>query len=425
MDIQFTSNEFMQLLADALGGKVEDTESEFIFVPKHSSALFYITKSDLESLRQRFSMKSISDNTMLYDSKTCEVAVKQVSRPVGSLQWRNRELTDEKNGITYSIEKPSEEYLMYLLVSLGEPNKRIILRDMIFLYPEMSMRKDFLDKENRIALLDYLKEQARLTTLRISTSKLGVQLHDFENWINSFTFHLSYNFDRAIIPARSFEEFRRVHRLKNPTHRRGIKEIDAPRLSYMSDLVHHYQMGFASGNSALAFLSYYHVIEHFFENIFYDNLIPKIRSKITHPSFSYKEDKDIKNLIQSVGKDLKLNQDSLFVNELEALKLTLQKYLDIPHLLSDLSRTDLLNYYRENTVSFSGGDKVDLESNDKPQILNRLADRIYKTRNAIVHSKETGKARYKPFEHDALLAQEIPLIRFIAEQIITKTADPL
>jgi len=59
---------------------------------------------------------------------------------------------------------------------------------------------------------------------------------------------------------------------------------------------------------------------------------------------------------------------------------------------------------------------------DCTQVIRSLAKRIYKTRNAIVHSKEGEQAKYIPFDHDNELAREMPILRFIAETVMMETS---
>lgn len=46
-------------------------------------------------------------------------------------------------------------------------------------------------------------------------------------------------------------------------------------------------------------------------------------------------------------------------------------------------------------------------------------------KNSIVHSKSGEKAVYSPFVDDDALRKEIPLLRYIAEEIIIKTSSLL
>ena len=83
-----------------------------------------------------------------------------------------------------------------------------------------------------------------------------------------------------------------------------------------------------------------------------------------------------------------------------------------------------------NEVSFSKANKVNFDGDKEDVIYKNLKERIYKTRNAIVHSKASventvSNNYYKPFKDDVELEKEIPLMRAIAEQIIINTAEEI
>ena len=108
--------------------------------------------------------------------------------------------------------------------------------------------------------------------------------------------------------------------------------------------------------------------------------------------------------------------------------MTLRKYIkDLSLLSEELNRIspDLINYYKTTEVPFSKGNKVDFDNTDVDNIYVNLAKRIYCTRNAIVHSKETDKSKYTPFRDDKDLLVEIYLLRIIAETIIIETSREL
>jgi hypothetical protein len=239
---------------------------------------------------------------------------------------------------------------------------------------------------------------------------------------NAFLFQLTYNLNVPIVESRYLDNLIRSNRIMSG-RRSSIEDIDAPKRLYISDLTYHYQMGVATDSPSHEYLSYYHVAEHFFEEVYNDDMINSIRDKITQPDFSYRRKKDIQNLIREINKRLKIRNETVTFNEQEALRLTLEKYIDPAELVAKVKEYDptLLDYYKNNDVSFSGGMKVDLESSDST-LADNLTKRIYKTRNSIVHSKEGEKGKYIPFEHDKILVKEVPLLRFIAEGIIIKTS---
>ncbi|MFH8991999.1 hypothetical protein [Streptomyces sp. NPDC017940] len=110
------------------------------------------------------------------------------------------------------------------------------------------------------------------------------------------------------------------------------------------------------------------------------------------------------------------------VNEQRALELVLERFVDISRLVAELNTYDgtLINYYKANGVPFAGANKVDLTVANEETVRTSMAKRIYKVRNALVHAKEGDLPKYAPFAHDDELSQEVPLMRFISEQIIIK-----
>lgn len=82
-----------------------------------------------------------------------------------------------------------------------------------------------------------------------------------------------------------------------------------------------------------------------------------------------------------------------------------------------------IDYYKTSLVAFTDESKT-INFDDEPErVYLSIRDRIYSTRNAIVHSKYGERLRYEPFKHDKQLAKEIPLMRAIAEEVIINSAE--
>lgn len=205
------------------------------------------------------------------------------------------------------------------------------------------------------------------------------------------------------------------------------KEFDPPRRKYISELISYYQMAMASESPYLEFISYYHVIEYFFDTVFNDELVNKIREKITMPTFSYKRKKDLLDLVKLVLKLSSIGNDGMVHNELNALTLTLKKYIDITDLRKEIENQDknYINYLKTEKVLFSNGNTVNLDNNDFNCVCKELENRIYITRNALIHSKELENSKYQPFHDDKVLLKEMLLLRLIAEQLIIRTSQVL
>jgi hypothetical protein len=196
--------------------------------------------------------------------------------------------------------------------------------------------------------------------------------------------------------------------------------MDAPRMVYTSDLVHHYQLAVSADSPMLKYLSYYHVLEHFFEKVFKDDLIEQVRRKIADPSFSLARADDVQRVIKVIASSQRQVREEGGVDEQKSLYLVLDGYLDISRLVADVTShdSDLIDYYKGNSPSFIESSFVDLRHDQREKINKALAKRIYQTRNSLVHAKEGARPKYFPFVNDSELSREIPLLRFIAEQVI-------
>ncbi|MFF1794606.1 hypothetical protein ACFVXQ_10335 [Kitasatospora sp. NPDC058263] len=324
-----------------------------------------------------------------------------------------------ENAISYSIGRPSKEFMTHLLCSVARfPELRrerrwAMLRRRAVEYRGKRIGRQLSDRFDGDSMLDFVAEISLSQTLTIESTK---DRTDFEALANSFLFHAAYNLDMAARigadPIYSTRPAQRGKRLQGDA-------LEAPRQAYGTDLVHHYLMGVAADIPLLEFLAYYHIAEHFFGKVFNDDLVEMFRKGITDPSFSARRNKDIQQIIKLITSAQRQARDE-GVDELKALQLVLSKFVSIDRLISDLNSHDasLVAHYRTCDAAFAGGPRVDLAAVDDEVVKKSLARRIYKVRNALVHAKEGDLPRYTPFAHDAELIMEIPLMRFIAEQVI-------
>lgn len=146
------------------------------------------------------------------------------------------------------------------------------------------------------------------------------------------------------------------------------------------------------------------------------------------PDFSIKNSKDIMRLVNHINKK---KIDSTVGTELEALELTLIKYVKIDELIDSLNDIDseIITYYKDHSVRFSNGNVFDLLDDDD-KIYKKIAKKIYYTRNSLVHNKSNEISTkemgiYKPFKDSKVLSKEIPLLKSISEQIIIRSAKEL
>ena len=396
---------------------VVEEKNKLILNCKRLNKSWEIEKSLIDGLIEKLKRKKIKDETILYDEYSYEALVKfETPLPILFRRFFEEDLSkeDPANGIVYELSKPTDEYLLFILDALIESE---YWKD-IFRFFLLRVIRERTGME-KTEFFEFLSKFLRIYTLKIR-SREPMSSDRFSKLATSFLFNLSYNLDIAVIEVRFLHELAR----SKITRIRRSREIEPPRRIYNPDLVYHYQMAISTDSIPLQFLSFYHVIEHFFYDIYHEDLINTIKAKITSPDFSYKRKRDLENLIKLISQKIKYKDEELLYNEQEALYLTLKKYVRLDNLIAKLREYDesLIEYYQKNKVSFSKGASINFSLSDTENIFRQIADRIYKTRNSIVHSKEGGKPRYVPFRNDKELTMEIPLIRFIAEEIIINTS---
>lgn len=420
-----TIEDFKSLIVDVFRN-VEFTEEESRIIFNIYDQKWQLENDKLNHIENNLLSLSIENNVGLYNAQSYEILVRNNSRVIYSRD-REHSVNDEVNKITYSISKASDEFLIQFITVLltyssSTPIKRY--------FDSVRIRKLGVGDRNRESIeqlplfypsiLEALKDcLPRFDTLKIN-SELPLRKNQFENYSFSYLFSLSYNLSYSIYPLRNLEEF--VSPLRTGLIRRSSPdEIEPPKRVYNNDLILHYQKGISSDNLDHQYLSFYHILEHFFGTVYNDDVINKVKNEITQPGFSYKRNKDIESLIKLIQHRLKYKNDEFLINELEALELTLRKYLPIINEIKNelfVQSSVLIDYFKSTEVSFSKGNKVNFDVENEDEIYRNLSKRIYMTRNAIVHSKEAEKVKYLPFRDDKDLIPEVLLMRILTERVI-------
>ena len=240
----------------------------------------------------------------------------------------------------------------------------------------------------------------------------------------AFVFEFIYKTEQAIGEYVELEEI--LPRLE--MKRRNIDSLSdcletIPKREYISDVVDYYRLAFSSVDPYIKYISFYHVMEYFYDEVFKRNIVTDLTDKITHPDFSYKDQEKVYEIATFVKNRMHMNNESGQGNELESLKYVLKEYVHIEQLKSKINAIDseALLFYQNNKVTFCKAPTIPWK--DVENVYNHIAKRIYYTRNSLIHSK-SGKntERYKPYKDEKALQKEIPLVRTIAEMIIINSS---
>ncbi|WP_346622567.1 hypothetical protein [Blastococcus montanus] len=276
-----------------------------------------------------------------------------------------------------------------------------------------------LDSGNGLELLLHLATR-RFTTVVVESERSRPSAA-LTAYVNSCLFQFAYNANLSLVPVRSLGGLFSAARLAN-SRRARMNEIQAPRRVYNGDLLHHYLAALASEDPAAQYLNYYHIAEHYFDAVFDDRVLHLVRDRLALPSFSLRRDDDLRGLVKLIQREVReLKEEHVSFDERLALQLTLEKYVSFQALIEEVRRYDenLFTYYASNKVSFADAGTVDLlAATGGPALAESLSRRVYKTRNAIVHAKGGERKRYRPYVHEDLLRKELPLARFLAEQVM-------
>jgi hypothetical protein len=415
-----TRDKLKEILGKILRGQITETETDLIFNEREITIITSL--DDVDTVIANYSHKTYNDTTLIGRTSIEVLISLENSRRAPMYNSQEFAMEDKSNGIRYTVGKASDEYIIFMLEQLFDGNMLNDFRRR-FMMMGTIVNDRLRSQEETLNLFEYLRQLfRRIYTLQIESST-SRGIIEFKKLVTSTIFHVAYNLELPFVEIKSWDEYfnlERMHRRRNTP-----QELDVPKRTYIEDLVYHYQMAISTDSPYLQYISYYHIIEHFMERIYEEELIRLIQFEITSPNFSVKREKDVKRIIKTINNMLKIRKEETVINEREAVRLTIDKYVDVNNLLSNINQfdSDLINYYKNNEVTFSKGRKVDLTSDKRDQIIKDLSERIYDNRNSIVHSKETEKSKYIPFKNDKCLMKEIPLIRAISEEIIIKTSE--
>ena len=446
MQAQHDVKEVLKRISDLIGGSFVISEGRIVFFDNSSKERFepVATVKELEQLLGDTHHDNFKNQIGFHDGQSFEVPilVRGISGPDPEPYSESAyfSTTDSREGITYKVGVPSSEYLIHVIMF-----HRDLERIRFVLTPETHWEvvtnascEECGGEKLSFSVFRLLNGQRRFFTLRIEltgsaepnllTSSLPES--EFEALAASLIFQLSYNTREAIFVPTSFDVLISECTSRHDSEYVDRAEIQPPRKIYIKELVYLYQTFLASNNPAAQFLALYQILEYFFESVVERHSISALRQHITAAGFSHRRDHDIAKIVEIVNEYRKYSPGSgqVAARELEGLKLTIKDYLDFDALLRNLkaSPLNLLDYLKSESVPFVQADlRLDLEKLAPERRIAKLADRIYRTRNAVVHSKSGRGDRFTPFKDDSYLAKEIMLVKAIAEQVIERNSTVL
>jgi hypothetical protein len=202
--------------------------------------------------------------------------------------------------------------------------------------------------------------------------------------------------------------------------RRGPTSPVFPKNRYSHAALELYWYARSAGTlPLLQFLAYYQVLATYFLSSSRRESIRRVRGLLKDPAF---DPKDVKSLISLI--DLTADAHMERSREKELLGSTLLHVVDPIGLRSVISQER--QYFEAKNQAIKGVQKLRIEDDD---LVGQVANRIYRIRNRIVHSKdladEPDLSFLLPSSSEArALAPEIELIRWLAQRAMIFGASP-
>lgn len=327
-------------------------------------------------------------------------------------------IEDADNKLSYAVSTISDELFLNVLektfVELEEGKRH---RRHSRIARRYINRRNFDSRYSDVEKIEtisnfFLKPKGDFISLKIKSEDNQRHSIDYFNKLSdSFSFNVMYQKNYG------FSEVTNINDLFIDIHVRSrTDEVNAPRKFYNPETLSYYRKAIMTEDSYNKYLSFYHVLEYYFDEMFNEILINGTREKITSPDFSYKNDDSIMQLIKFFKKTMNLNRENgIMGNEKKSLMHLLEKVLDPDEILDQLQENEI-EYYKNTQVPFSSGSAIQFNSD---KFYNNMTNRIYSTRNALVHSKSgQQKSSFNPFHDEDALKKEIPLIKHVAEKIL-------
>lgn len=388
-------------------------------IPELEGNYFILNEKEFNQLHEKITTNSSENALEIHVDNYYEVLLQSDSYRYEVTDDYN-EYHDEISKIKYRHGAVSNNLAFAILYNSDIDELRSLLRrPMMFL--RMRINESFQNQEH--SLLEFIsKYLLRRYSSLVIESEGKFSLSKAQSYMYAYVYTYVYNRQISIYPSFDINSLFPQRR-----YRKRADDFDYPKKTYIQELISYYNEAISSTILSHKYLSFYHILEYFYENVFLEDQITKARELITDVGFSHKRNKDIARLINLVQN--KAIDKDIAINEKTALALLIQK-----HVPQELLKEKLVDRYGleflevlKHKVEFSSGKIIIFTDADEKQYIETLTNRIYKTRNAIVHSKESftddkKNNKYKPIKDDKELSSEIALIQVVAEIIINDTA---
>lgn len=200
---------------------------------------------------------------------------------------------------------------------------------------------------------------------------------------------------------------------------RRREEVQFPRRTYTSDLLSYYNLALSSDSLMLGYIALYKILEYFFPSATENALHKRMTDKLVSPDFTHTKPKQLRDLAKVI------RQFDQRMDEQRMLSTVIETFFTSNELIDWVAEYEAIEEKYYSIPKKVLGETFTLDLNPE-KIASSLAKRIYHIRNVLVHNKEDEPYRFIPFSgEESALTKEIPIVMFLAEQLIIKTGKDL
>ncbi len=390
-------------------GIIISSELEDRFLIEYQRVNFYILKTDVDEYLRIKDIAVTDPKTSIffpgYYEQLIEIQDRLESFRLFNRNEESADLSNQDNSLNLKISPISTIYLLHLTQST---EFRAFSRRAISSSSSMRYRM----RTNDANPLPWKEAFRRFPTVKIITSvdsSYRAKKEKLYQIAEAALFHFAYGTGVGLNLSRSWE--RTFYRLSQ----RREKNIQFPKRIYDSDLVSYYQLALSSESLMLGYIALYKILEHFFSSASEKVLHTRLTEKLIQPDFSYIKPTQLRELAALVRKhDQRMDESRMLASVIE-------QYFSSDEIMVWVKNheNESGQYYTVPQTIFAEPLTLDLNPD---KLFSSLAKRIYHIRNVLVHNKEGDLPRFVPFSgQEAILSREIPIVLFLAEQLILKT----
>ncbi len=209
----------------------------------------------------------------------------------------------------------------------------------------------------------------------------------------------------------------RQSRLKGPlAEEREKRDRTIPQATYDDNVVNFYMVAMSSPFASQSYLAFYHVLEYHFLKVAETRLQTRLSTLLNNPYF--RADPSGLDKVIALVRGQEASKD-----ETEMLRNVLDHYVTEENLVAFIQGIETRvgeKIYSKRREIFDENMHIGLQDH----VIQNTAKLVKHIRNAIVHSSDRHKReiRHVPLsETDDLVREFVPLVRFLAEQVIFGT----